>query len=146
MTDGSHTHAEFDADARAAFGRLADILIPAGEGLPSASEAGVSGALLDRVLTARADLIDELRQLLERAKGREPARFVAELQENDASAFEVLATVVPGAYFMSDEVREKLGYHGQRAIPIEERDPPDYVEDGLLQSVLDRGPIYRSHP
>ena len=43
--------------------QLADILIPAGEGRPSASDAGVAGDGLDRVLSFRPDLADGLERL-----------------------------------------------------------------------------------
>jgi hypothetical protein len=45
---------------------------------------------------------------------------------------------------MSADVRERLGYPGQQARPFEPR--PDYEEDGLIQSVIERGPIYRPTP
>lgn len=147
MTDNSSIKAEFNNEARAILGRLADILIPAGDGFPSASEAGVAGVLLDEALAARPDLIDNLLRLLKEAENcGDPQQFISELQEYNPSAFGILATIVPGAYFMSGEVQRKLGYRGQHPIPIEEQDPPDYLEDGLLQSVLERGPIYRPTP
>jgi hypothetical protein len=45
---------------------------------------------------------------------------------------------------MSPVVREKIGYPGQQSRP--EADPdatPEYVANGMLQQVIDRGPIYR---
>ena len=124
--------------------RLADVLVPAGGGLPSASEAGAAGEGLDRVLAARADLEAELVRVLRAARGREPAQAVAELRRDDAAGFAVLAEVVPGAYFMNAQVRAAIGYRGQEPRPIDPR--PDWLDDGLLQSVIDRGPIYRPTP
>ena len=43
-------------ERRAQLGAIADQLIPAGAGMPSASEAGVAGQFLDEVLAARPDL------------------------------------------------------------------------------------------
>ncbi|PYI79592.1 MAG: hypothetical protein DME26_23105 [Verrucomicrobia bacterium] len=131
----------FDTNERAVLAGLADILIPAGEGFPSASEAGVAGEGLDRVLLFRSDLAEGLNRLLACARGRAASDVVADLQRNDPALFGVLAEVVPGAYFLNPEVRKKLGYHGQGPRPIDPR--PDYLDDGLLQSVIDRGPIYR---
>jgi hypothetical protein len=31
-------------------------------------------------------------------------------------------------------------------VPIQVQDPPDYEQDGLLASVIARGPIYRPTP
>ena len=129
---------------RQLFAALADLLIPAGGGFPSASEAGVANEGLDQLLTVRPDLLNSLKGLLLRAKDRSPAEFLHELQASDPASFGVLAESVPGAYFLNSDVRAKLKYDGQSARPIDPRE--DYLEDDLLQSVIDRGPIYRPTP
>jgi hypothetical protein len=134
----------FDANERALLAALADVLIPAGEGFPSASEAGVAGERLDQVLSFRPDLADGLKKLLAFARDRSPVQVVAELQRSDAASFDLLAELVPAAYFLNPEVRARLGYQGQTARPIDSR--PDYLDGGLLQSVIDRGLIYRPTP
>lgn len=133
-----------DANERAVLAGLANVLIPAGEGFPSASAAGVAGEGLDQVLAVRPDLAAGLKKLLASATGRPAAEFVAELQTSDPASFGILAELVPGAYFLNPQVRARLGYHGQDAHPIDPR--PDYLDDGLLQSVINRGPIYRPTP
>ena len=134
----------FDTTERATLATLADVLIPAGDDLPCASEAGVAGEGLDQALSFRPDLADGLKGLIVAARGRLASEFVAELQRNDPAGFALLAEFVPGAYFLNPRVREKLGYGGQSARPIDPH--PDYLDDGLLQSVIDRGPIYRATP
>jgi len=129
---------------RQLFATLADLLIPVGNGFPSASEAGVASEGLDQLFAVRPDLLDSLKTLLLRAKDRSPTEFLQELQTNDPAAFGVLAESVPGAYFLNPDVRDKIKYDGQSARPIDPRE--DYLDDGLLQSVIDRGPIYRSAP
>jgi len=134
----------FNFDERAMLDHLADVLIPAGDGFPSASAADVAGQWLDRVLKARPDLAAALKDLLSKAANRQPSEFVAELRASDAAGFGVLAEFAAGAYFMNPSVRRALGYAGQDARPIDPH--PDYLDDGLLQSVIDRGPIYRPTP
>jgi hypothetical protein len=134
----------FDAQERAVLGELADVLIPAGEGFPSASDAGIARDGLDQVLALRPDLADGLKLLIAAARGCPAAEFVAELQRNDPAGFALLAEFVPGAYFLNQRVREKLGYTGQKARPIDPRS--DRLDDSLLQSVIDRGPIHRPTP
>lgn len=129
---------------RQLFAALADLLIPAGGGFPSASEAGVANQGLDQLLAVRPDLLNPLKSLLLRAKDRSPAEFLRELQTSDQGAFGVLTEAVPGAYFLDPDVRAKLKYTGQSARPIDPRQ--DYLDDGLLQSVIDRGRIYRPTP
>ena len=53
----------FDSEERAVLAGLADVLIPAGEGFPSASDAGVAREGLDQVLAFRPDLADGLERL-----------------------------------------------------------------------------------
>lgn len=129
---------------RQVLAKLADVLIPAGNGFPSASEAGVASEGLDQLLVVRPDLLDPLKSLLLRATDRPPDDFLRELQANDPSAFGVLSELVPGAYFLNPDVRAKLKYDGQSGRPIDPRE--DYLDDGLLQSVIDRGPVYRPTP
>ena len=134
----------FDAKERALIGALADVLIPSGEGFSSANDVGVGTIGLDEVLCCRPELLEPLKQLVENARGREPREFIDELKRSDPLTFGMFADFVGGAYFLNANVREKLGYGGQTARPIDPR--PDYLDDGLLQSVIDRGPIYRPTP
>src|SRR5262245_7439133 len=132
----------FDANERSVLAGLADVLIPAGEGFPSASDADVAGEGLNQVLSFRPDLAAGLKQLLVSARGRPPAEVVRDLHKVDPAGFDILAELVPGAYFLNAQVRQRLGYHGQGPRPFDPR--PDYLDGDLLQSVIDRGPIYRS--
>jgi hypothetical protein len=134
----------FNPDQRAVLAGLADVLIPAGDGMPSASAAAVAGQGLDQVLAAVPSLGASLADVLAGAKDREPAEVVANLARTDPSAYGILTEVVTAAYFMNPDVRKALGYAGQGPSPIDPRE--DYVEDGLLESVIKRGTIYRPTP
>jgi hypothetical protein len=120
---------------------LADALIPEADGMPSASQAGAAGALLDEVLAVRGDLEEPLAQLTAAARGADPAAEVERLRNEDAPLFEALTTAVAGGYFLSADVRERLGYPGQQAKKLE-----DDFDQELLQPVIDRGPIFRPTP
>ena len=78
------------------------------------------------------------------AHGQSAAKFVAELQKTDPAGFSILAELVAGAYFMNAQVRARLDYHGQGPRPMDPH--PDYLDHGLLQAVIDRGPVYRPTP
>ena len=134
----------FDSNERATLAALADVLVPSGEGFPSASAAGVAGEGLDRVLSFRPDLAPGLKKLLAAAQNRPATDFTVELKTKDPAAFGLLAELVPAAYFLNADVCAKLGYNGQSPRPI--GPPADGLDDGLLQSVIDRGPIYRPTP
>jgi hypothetical protein len=131
---------------RALLAALADVLIPAGDGLPSASQAAAANHGLDEVLVALPEVEAPLIALLDRLRGADPAQAIATLQIEDPGGFDLLSTVVAGAYFLNPEVRQAIGYPGQQAVPIVPEDPPDYEQDGLLASVIGRGPIYRPTP
>jgi hypothetical protein len=131
-------------DDREVLAGLADVLIPAGDQSLSASQAGVAGPGLDQVLAARPDLAAGLQRLLALARDHAPEVVVARLKTDDPAAFGVLAEVTAGAYFMNPAVREAIGYRGQAPHAIDPR--VDYMEDGLLESVIRRGPIYRPTP
>ena len=103
---------------------LADQLIPGEDGMPSASEAGATGRWLDAVLAARPDLREPLERL-------DPEATIAALAES----------AIVAAYYFNPEVCERIGYQGQRALPL---GPPDHED--LLDSVVARGPVYRPTP
>jgi hypothetical protein len=134
----------FDPAQRAVLAGLADVLIPAGDGMPSASAAAVAEQGLDQVLAAVPNLEAGLADVLARAKGREPAEVVASLGRTDPAAYAILTEVVTAAYFMNPDVRKAVGYAGQGPSPLDPR--VDYMEDGLLESVIKRGPVYRPTP
>jgi hypothetical protein len=135
----------FDREERALLAALADILIPAEGGMPSASEAGVADSWLDAVLLARPDLVGPLKELLATAHYRgDAAAVVAAMRANDPAAFDFLTQTAAGAYFMNPQVQQRIGYAGQDPRPIDPH--ADYNDGGLLESVIRRGPIYRPTP
>ena len=134
----------FDPSQRAVLAGLADVLIPAGDGMPSASAAAVAEEGLNQVLAAVPSLGASLADVLARAKGREAAEVVTSLARTDPAAYGILTEVVTAAYFMNPNVRQAVGYTGQGPTPLDPR--VDYMEDGLLESVIKRGPIYRPTP
>jgi hypothetical protein len=134
----------FDPEERAVLGGLADVLIPMGDSFPSATQAGVATTGLDEVLTYRPDLTDPLKQIVTFAAAMAPAKALAQLQAKHPDLFGALTDFVPGAYFLNADVRTKLGYRGQVPHPISSFGSNSDLE--LLQSVIDRGPIYRPTP
>ena len=122
---------------------LADVLIPAAEGMPSASEAGVQREGLDRVLAARPDLEDQVMRVLSAAAG-DPTEALRALQDDDAG-FAALSLTVMGAYYSDARVRELIGYPGQQYLPDLVTGEPDWDEAALAR-VVARGPLYRPAP
>ncbi len=134
------------ADWRRRFGAYADALIPGGAGLPSASAADVHGAGVDRMLACRPDLTEMIVKVV--GARLEPRLELNRLQTSEPHVFEEFASAVANAYFLNPEVRMLFGYPG--AAPQRKRAKPgeteEYLRDGLLDPVIERGPIYRRPP
>lgn len=138
--------ARIDEAHRGTLADLADVLVPAAEGMPAASEAGVAGAGLDQVLAARPDLRATLEGLLAGAAGADPRAEVNRLAAEAPDAFATLALVVTGGYYLDPEVRRRIGYPGQVPNPAAPGEAEHDLRGGLLDPVLARGPLYRATP
>src|ERR1700687_4457660 len=123
--------AKFDADRRAVLAAVADVLIPKGDGMPSASEADAAGRWLDEVLRLRPDFGPPLAALLHTLQGSAPPAAVTRVRAEDPAGFGVLAEVVAGGYFLNPEVRSAIGDPGQPAVPIVDEEPAHYEHDSL---------------
>jgi hypothetical protein len=131
-----------DDGRRAAFAAVADRLIPAAHGMPSAAEV-VDAARLRFVLRARPDLVEPLRAALRPGLGDDPAARLATLERDEPDRLAAVQLVVVGGYYTHKRVRERLGYPGQLAKQIRSWQYPQYMEEGLIDQVLARGPIWR---
>ena len=120
----------------ALFEAIADLLIPAGTDMPSASEAKVGTIGLEQVLKFRPELTAPIQDILDQCEGKSAEAALKSLSPGD---FSTLAEIVASAYFMNEKVRAELHYRGQHAQPIE----PEEIDPALLKPVLDRGTIYR---
>lgn len=128
---------------RAVLEGVADLLIPAGDQMPCASDAGVGSGGLDTLLRSRPDLGDALRQVLDSIADHPPAQALDWLRDADrVSAYNVVTDVVVGAYYLNPEILRRLGYPGQRKLAIAHH-PLDLEDEELVRSVSRRGSIYR---
>jgi hypothetical protein len=135
-----------DEAQRARLVQLADVLMPAGAGLPAPSEVDVHRELIDRALDA-VPMMAPVVEIALRAPG-EPTEAVERLRREQPQVFMAFTFILSGAYFLHPRVRKALGYEG---LAIQPKPPLEgeaeyYLEDGLLAPVLSRGPIYRQVP
>ena len=138
-----HPHAAgaspVDDVVRTRLAAVARVLIPAGATMPSADQVGVTSALLDRVLGTVPSLAGTLTAVLDSdRRAEEVAPWLADLRQGDPAAFDALVLAVAGAFYLSAEVRLRLGYDGESSQPVRIDSFPDYVEEGLLEPVLAR--------
>lgn len=132
---------------RARLVALADGLIPGTDAMPAPGSVDVAGRQLDLVLRARPDLADGVRRALEAAPDTGDAiAWVDRYAKADPAACDALVTALVAAYYLHPEVQRRLGYGGQVAEEVRPDAYPDYVHEGQLERVLERGPIYRPTP
>jgi len=125
-----------DDHAQAArFAMIADCMIPTSGDMPSASDAGVGDLLHRKLARYRPDLVAAIGTILSRDIARSPEDFVRRLEVEDPPAFLQLFQAVAGAYYLSPEVRSRIGYPGQQAqtLPREGIGVEDLLE-GMLEA------------
>jgi hypothetical protein len=131
-----------DAGRRAVFTALAAHLIPEAHGMPSAGDV-VGDVRLRFVLRARPDLVEPLRAALRAELGNDPAARLATLERDEPDHHAALLLTVVGGYYTDADVRARLNYPGQEAKQLYSWKVPDFIEEGLSDQVLARGPIWR---
>ena len=130
---------------RTAFAAMADILIPTHGDMPSFTALGAHLAHTNRVLELRPELLPDLRAAVSRVKTDiDPEDMANQLNRDHPDAIGVIGVVASAAYYLDDEVKRKLGYPGQIQQPVTDDEEYDY--EGLLDPVIDRGPIFRPTP
>jgi hypothetical protein len=131
-----------DEDRRTTFAAVADHLIPAAHGMPTAGDV-VGPARLRFVLRARPDLLEPLRMALRQELGTDPAARLAMLERDEPDHLGALLLVLVGGYYTDKHVRDLIGYPGQLAKKVPSWRYPDFMAEGLIDPVLARGPIWR---
>jgi hypothetical protein len=129
----------------AAWGTLssvADLLIPAAHDMPSAAEV-LTDDRVRFVLGARPDLLEPLRQALRPELGDDPQARLDTLGRDEPGTLAALQLVIVGGYYTDRRVRELIGYPGQMAIEVRSWEYPPYLEEGLIDALLARGPVWR---
>jgi hypothetical protein len=130
-----------DGDARQALAAIADTLIPAAHGMPSAADV-VTGDRLQFVLGARPDLADALSAALRSDLGEDVEVRLHRLGQEEPTNLSALQLVIVAGYYTDARVRELIGYSGQEAIPLESW--PDWTtERDLIDNVRRRGPVWK---
>lgn len=137
---------QIDPALRETFRAIADVLIPAAEGMPAASEVGVHEGTFDRIIALRPDLTERLLRGLRAAAGHSAQEAARRLNTEDPEALSAIGLAASAAYYMQPRVRELIGYPGQESRPGNPDEVPEYVDNGMLRQVIDRGPIYRPTP
>jgi hypothetical protein len=121
---------------------IADLLIPAAHGMPSAADV-LTRDRLRFVLAARPDLVEPLAAALGPDLGDDAQARLDALGRDRPSTLAALQLVIVSGYYTDRRVRDLIGYPGQLAIEVKSWQYPPYLEEGLIDAVLARGPVWR---
>ncbi|MBT2554178.1 hypothetical protein [Arthrobacter sp. ISL-5] len=141
----SETANVLDDPTRTGIAIVFDVLLPGTEKLPAATAIEAQGQLLDRVLTADPTLEPLVRTAATRAASEGSCTF-DQLKSWMGADLERLAFALHAAYYMSGDVRSRLGYPGQGRNPVSMATPDQLCSDELIAPVLSRGAIYVPTP
>jgi hypothetical protein len=126
--------------------RLGDVLAPAGQTMPSFSEADKSGRFLTRAFEALPHLGPLALAAADGLGDTEPPAYVQRLSVEQPETFSALHLILVGAYLINRRVWRHLGYPGRKPRPALADEADFYLRGGLLDQVIARGPIYRPTP
>jgi hypothetical protein len=119
---------------------LAEEIIPAAHGMPSAGETDLAHRGVDIVLKFRPDLLSPLAQALEIASEYDGPATAENLEQAHPEAFERLLQVLFGAYYLHSEVRRRIGYDGQQALLLPRG---GFGAEELVADLMGQSPRYR---
>jgi hypothetical protein len=134
--------AALNSDEMQTLAAVADLLIPAAHGMPSAADV-VTDDRLRFVLTARPDLMQPLLAALRPDVGENPQSRLDALGQDEPANLAALQLVIVAGYYTDKRVRGLIGYPGQEAIEVKSWIYPPYMEEGLIDAVMARGPVWR---
>ena len=126
------------APQRDRLARLADVMIPAADGMPAARDVGIADDLVDWVLIHRPDLAGAVTRALG-VEFTDATERLATLRCDDRAAYHATVFAVIAGYYHHAEVCSKIGYAGQVARTLTAHEFPEYVSEGLLDFLLTPG-------
>jgi hypothetical protein len=127
--------------------RIADCLIPADGPNPKASDAVDYPSHLRLALGARSDAFDAViagAETLADVPDSDLWQALKTMWADDKPTFDPLSAVLAGAYFMTPQIMELIGYPGQHRDPAPLEEAANEIATGILDPVLERGHIYVS--
>tara|TARA_B110000014_G_scaffold260581_1_gene250614 strand:+ start:467 stop:901 length:435 start_codon:yes stop_codon:yes gene_type:complete len=123
---------------------IADVMLPETDQMPSVSGVEAFKDRLPKVLDSRPDLEEGLRTAIDLLpKETFNLSDLDGLLQKNPEAYTALTTVVAASYYQVEEVKVRIGYPGQVPKTYDPYAYVEWVQEGLLDPVVDRGPIWR---
>jgi hypothetical protein len=127
--------------------RIADCLIPADGPNPKASDAVDYTSYLQLSLGARTDVFDAVISGMEKLADVPDGELwdaLKQMSADDKFTFDPLSSILAGAYFMTPQIKELIGYPGQHRDPAPIDAAANELATGILDPVFERGHFYVS--
>ena len=135
---------ELEQDHVSRLSHIADVMLPATTHMPSVTEAGALENVLSNVLDARPDLKKGLIAAIDfLPKSSFDLADLEKLLEEDLEAYTALTTIVAASYYQVQDVKNRIGYPGQVPKTYDPYAYIEWVQEGLLDTVVERGPIWK---
>ncbi|MFC9549944.1 hypothetical protein ACFTWF_03750 [Rhodococcus sp. NPDC056960] len=129
--------------------RIAASLIPGVPGRIAADQVATFDDLVHEALAIMDPHFDSIVAAIDRMSDVEDADMFAALRALDAESptlFYPLSLLVAGVYLYSPEVEAVLQYPHPHRNPAGAMEAADEIESGILDPVIERGPIYVAAP
>lgn len=124
---------------------IADLLIPAGDGMGSASEAGVIPEGIEEIAAIRPDLVTAGHEAVDALGSAVPAS-VDDVRSALPIHFDQVCELLASAYFLRPDVARRLGYRSRKAIPLDDELLRKTELQRLVGPVVARGNTWRTTP
>lgn len=123
---------------------IADTLLPKHKRMPALSDVVGIREAINKVLEYRPDLSNNLEKVIDECDQSEfSLQDLALLFKHNPKGYEALTTVLAASYYQTSEVRNLIGYPGQVAKTYDPYEYVKWVQEGLLDDVIAKGPIWR---
>lgn len=121
---------------------IAERLVPSTDTMVGAGRVPDAANYVERALASRPDLGEGLEQAVAACTDQLVDAAVRG-EAVDSAAFDQVAALVIGAYYMNPVARRQIGYPGQLALEYDPLEYVSWVDEGLLDQVLNQGARYR---
>lgn len=121
---------------------IAERLVPTTDTMVGAGSVPDAEKYIERALESRPDLGEGLEDAVRECTDQVIDAAVRGTSV-DLRAFDQVATLVIGAYYMNPVARRQIGYPGQLALEYDPMEYVSWVDEGLLNQVMSRGPRFR---
>ena len=122
---------------------VADQLIPAAHGMPSAAEVARATIGCGSCSTPGPTCIEPSEPRCGPSSATTSRRDSTRSGGTSRRTSVRSSSSIVAGYYTDSDVRDRIGYPGQMALTLRSWEVPAYIDEGLIDAVLARGPVWR---